>query len=385
MTAPTLSDFSSPDLEPAWESVLRGALGRTLDHRSLGTMVSLQAARYRGESVPLAPRDSLAARALFWLPRDLPKTERPIAELLFAKALPDRALRVLDLGAGLGASTLGALRTLRGRAFVRSVTLVDSDPEALGLGSRITEGAMREGLVERVPVETMAADLSSPEAIDALPKCDLALLGLTAVEITRVAGDEHARGAALAELLRRCLGRVADDGALVVIEPATREDSRALHRARAELTGVFAPCVQYGECPMLARERDWCHEDLAERGLPKWLVPVAKAAGLRWEGPTYAYLTLRNDGRTLRDALPSREGETVARVVSWPLRTKGKTEATLCGDFEGASGRKVMELDCDAKGVAESERLAGLARGDLVAVDSSAKRVTPGQWRRAGG
>lgn len=142
---------------------------------------------------------------------------------------------------------------------------------------------------------------------------------------------------------------------------------------------------------MLERERDWCHEDLAERELPPWLIPVAKAAGLRWEGPTYSYLVLRNDGRTLRDALALREGEAAARVVSWPLRTKGKTEVTLCGGFEGTAGRKAMELDRSAKGTEEGGRMGSLARGELVAmkddevtIAGAVSRLAPGAWRRAG-
>ena len=95
-------------LEDAWESVLSTALGRRVDAKALAVMVARQSARYRGESVILAQADGLAARALFWFARDVHKCALPVHELLAAGAIPDRPLRVLDLGAGLGATSLGA-------------------------------------------------------------------------------------------------------------------------------------------------------------------------------------------------------------------------------------------------------------------------------------
>src|SRR3712207_8562489 len=59
---------------------------------------------------------------------------------------------------------------------------------------------------------------------------------------------------------------------------------------------VFAPCLHAASCPMLAIETEWCHEDLAV-DLPPWTVPLARAAGLRWQGLTFSYLVLRKDGR----------------------------------------------------------------------------------------
>ena len=50
----------------------------------------------------------LAARLRFFLPRDLPKIGGPLAELGAAGLLPPGPVwRVLDLGAGLGATSLG--------------------------------------------------------------------------------------------------------------------------------------------------------------------------------------------------------------------------------------------------------------------------------------
>lgn len=381
-------------VEPEWSAVLERALGRAVPPEALAVMVARQSQRYLGEDVPLAPADGLAARALFWFPRDVLKVARAVGELAWAEALPDRPLRVLDLGAGVGATGLGALRALPPAARVASVLALDHDPAALAILRRVADGARAAGLLPAgtPSVGTVVRDLAKPGWGDELGLHDLVLAGLTAVEFTRAQGDEVARGAAVAGFLREAMRRVADDGALVVIEPGSRAESRALHVARsillAEGATVFAPCLHAAGCPMLRTTRDWCHEDLADVAIPPWLRGVAKAAGLRWEGLTWSYLVLRRDGRTLRGAMPA---AAAMRMVSQPEVTKGKTEAWWCGPITGARGDlRVVELDRVAKRAAGT-RLRDVPRGTLVALEEDgvteaegegkALRLDPARWR----
>jgi hypothetical protein len=114
---------------------------------------------------------------------------------------------------------------------------------------------------------------------------------------------------------------------------------------------------------MLETERDWCHEDRPAR-LPEALVPVARAAGLRYERATYAYLVLRRDGRSRADGLGGAAG-TPYRVVSQPMKSKGKLELFLCG--EGGRAR-AMRLERHAT---DSNAAFGAAeRGDALVVDA---------------
>jgi ribosomal protein RSM22 (predicted rRNA methylase) len=390
MTA--LTPFTPAPLEAAWDEALGRALGRSVHPDALGTMVARQAARYRGEAVALSAADSLAARLRFWFPRDLTKVARPVAELVRARALPPRPLRVLDLGAGLGATSLGLLRALAGRHPVASITAVDVDPAALALLQRVYTEAVGAGLLPGdVALRTQCLDLAAPGAVESLPPNDLVLFGLAGVEVTAHLADESARGDALAALYARALDRAAPDGALLVLEPATRAVSRALHRARQRLLDqgvtVFSPCPHAGPCPMLARDRDWCHEDLDHVALPPWAVPLAVAAGLRWEGPTWSYLVLRRDGITLRGALA--ETSTLVRAVSRPLESKGKTELALCGDVgDGRTALRAMELHRDARH-RDGPRLADLTRGDLLRLApgplpeaEKSLRLNPARWTR---
>jgi SAM-dependent methyltransferase len=382
----------SEPLEPEWQKVVEAALIRKVDDRALARMVARQSARYRGEDVALAHADALAARALFWFPRDVHKCALPIHELLAAGAVPDRPLRILDVGAGLGATSLGCLRALGNRRTVANITAIDNDPQALTILRRMAAHAMEHRLLPHVAsLVTETRDISLPGWSTELGTFDLVLVGLSLVEVTRSLGDEGTRSQALATMLRELLAQVADDGALVVIEPATRDEARCLQRTRDQLVTdgmtVFAPCTHTRPCPMLMDARDWCHEDMADVSLPPWLVAIAKEAGLRWEGLTFSYLTLRNDKRTLRDVVPA-GGYRALRLLSAPIVTKGKTEAIVCGECSHErTHARMMELSREAKR-AEGTTLSSLTRGDVMAVhesalgDSTTVRISPTQWTR---
>src|SRR6185437_835400 len=97
-------------------------------------------------------REAGAARLGFSFARDVPKGAAAVRELVAAGALPlDRPLRVLDVGAGLGATTWGLARSLRaaGSGAPIDATWVETDAAALEVGQalRAARGA-REDAVE---------------------------------------------------------------------------------------------------------------------------------------------------------------------------------------------------------------------------------------------
>ena len=408
--------YTPRPLEAAWEAILTNAAPRTTTSSALAVMVERVSRRYNGEEVVIARSDELLARTLFWFARDIQKPGLAIAELARAGALPSRPLSVLDVGAGMGATSLGLLRALadpeiaaRTPVRIERIDALDRDGEALAIFGRIAESALRAGLIaEGTAVRSFTGDLlaAASDATSGLPSVrrpyDLVVAGSVLVEVTRAAGDEIARGAAIADRIHQLVDAapLAPDGAMIVIEPATRADTRPLHHARAALLergyGIFAPCTHSEACPMLERDRDWCHEDLAAN-LPPWLVPIAREAGLRWEGLTFSYLVVRRDRtHSVRDIVAREAGADLVpvRIVSQPRSTKGKTEAFASGPFEGPTrGPRLMQLDRDVKRAADDEdggRLAELVRGDLVGLDRAAAarstegkavRVTPAEVR----
>jgi ribosomal protein RSM22 (predicted rRNA methylase) len=248
------------------------------------------------------------------------------------------------------------------------VDAVDADRDALDVARAVWRGRPREdGVV--VDLRTFVAPVQRSAAPEG--RYDLVLLGQVLSEMGR-AGDPL-RAQAHADLLASFADTIEGDGAVVVIEPALRANTRHLHAVRDLLCDTsalgarlrpFAPCLHDGPCPALGDPTAWCHEDM-DVDLPGWLIPIARAAGLRWQGLTFSYLVLRTDGKglvPLEASWPS-----PLRVVSEPIVSKGKREAFLCGIFDGAGpGRRCKAMRLDRHGVAGNAAWDDAARGDVL-------------------
>jgi ribosomal protein RSM22 (predicted rRNA methylase) len=376
-------------LEPRWQNILDEVLrsmplrATTRDVAKLAPKIeelsrAYNAAEAQGRRTALP----LEARIAFSFPRDVPKGAGAVRELCASGALfvsPERPLRILDLGAGLGAMTWGVVRALAASGGVGRVeaVLVDEDPKILFAAQAIARAAQVAlgGMPIELEVTTQTQSLGgSPVAPAAERGFDLVILGQVLSELDPQASPE-VRLERQTTLVEDALRQVAADGALVIVEPALRDRTRHLHALRDRIldrrsANVFAPCLHTRSCPMLPIETEWCHEDLAV-DLPPWVAPLARAAGLRWQGLTFSYLVLRKDGVTL--APRASEGVRF-RVVSDLLRSKGKAELFIC-DEDGAR-RRIRRLDRDAVGEKGTPFLE-LGRGDTVTLGSATTESGP--------
>ena len=369
-------------LEDSWRETLDAVAQRrgwptTNDPARLGAKVSLLSATYNDRApanVHASSSDALAARLLFSFPRDVPKGAAAVRELVASGALTlpeDRPLRVLDYGAGLGAMSWGVARALSaaGKKGRISVVLYDTDEDALLLAKEILS---RRTQVDGVTLEGSTARASFGGSIPKGP-FDLILLGHVLSELDRTVRDEE-RLSRHVELVTTLLTRSLDpEGSLVIVEPALRDRTRHLHEVRDALLSadpvratVFAPCLHSASCPALVNPTDWCHEDLPI-DLPPWLVPTARAAGLRWEGLTFSYLVLRRDGRTFKASLP--EALTRLRVVSGRVVTKGKIEIFLCGELQDAEVGRVRARRLDRERTESNAAWDELLRGEVISIE----------------
>jgi ribosomal protein RSM22 (predicted rRNA methylase) len=378
----------SPDVEAVLWSATQQVLPPALcSGGTLRQAVIDRSRRYTEERVevgtPLSGREhdaDLAAHALFFAPADAAKILIPLAELQGRNLLPAGPLRILDVGAGPGAMTLGALDFLHrtGHRAAISVHAVDRDRDALRI-FRQAVNDLGSRLHRELAVTIEQVDLSTQRVPGAGAGADLILIGNVL--------NELAPGRSRA-LLTELFGVLDPDGALIIIEPALRETARALHELRdfaVTETGayVFAPCVrQAAPCPALEHEHDWCHEDRPVQ-LPERTAKLAANTGLRSHGLKFAYLVLRR----ARDPLVP-EAERAARVVSQPRRSKGKRECFACSE----NGRELVRLLKRNRSAANRD-FERVRRGDVLIAGAEAGGPPAGEltaaqhvtvWRPAG-
>ena len=304
------------ELEQAVLAAARAVLGDApLAAAALHRAVVDRSERYTSERDRLArPKDQigdLAARAAFFTIADAIKIQIPLAELRNRGALPATTpLRVVDVGAGCGALGLGLAAA--GLAF--TYTALDRDNEALAIAAK----AMR-AFAPAITVATTACDVTKQP----IPAADLIVMGTLLNELPP---DKRM------PLVERALAVISPDGAVIILEPALRETTRALHELRDALLArgaahVFAPCTRRGTpCPALSDPDDWCHEDRLVK-LPPHTAELARVTHLRDGNLKFSYLVLRKQPAPLVEA-----GGAAWRIVSAPHAPKGKLELLGCSD-----------------------------------------------------
>lgn len=317
-----------------------GAAVRRLSH-GLTRDRALAGARYMDD-----PR-LLGAYLLFYWPVSYAQGRHALREL------QRRPRTVLDLGAGPAPLALAAVD--HGAADVIAADRSQAALEmALAIAGRGGEGLRVrrwDGLVGGEP----------PEG-----SYDLVTLGHVLNELWAGEADATQRRA---DLLERLLERVNPRGALLVVEPALRETSRALLEVRDRLVArghaLRAPCLHRGACPALEKASDWCH---AERPWqpPALVQQIARAAGLRKEALKMSYLVLAPKGEDWPELQPGRR---LFRIVSEPLQGKGRLRYMGCGP-EGRIGLALQEKHLNPG----NRRFATLQRGDVIAITATEEK-----------
>jgi ribosomal protein RSM22 (predicted rRNA methylase) len=337
-----------------------------LDRKRLVQAITERTALYttEREKLPSAigaemPSTDLAARALFFGVADAAKISIPLQELAGRGLLPSgSSWRVLDLGAGAGAMGLGVLSFAADShpGVGLKIDAVDLDDKALSL--------YREALdnLNQRDVDLAASEIQTitASAIDYRIEegaYDLVVAGTLLNELSE---------AAASKLAQRAIKGVSEGGALILIEPALRDTSRALHRVRDALISseatIFAPCTRaQAPCPALADESDWCHED-RPGVLPSRARQLAAITGLRDGGLKFSYLVARHG----TEKLVASE-ERAWRVVSQPQRGKGQRECFACGDLGRHRVRLLKRNRTSANRVFDRAR-----RGDVLLADVDA-------------
>jgi ribosomal protein RSM22 (predicted rRNA methylase) len=303
--------------------------------------------------------DPSLARAYlaYFFPVNLSKIQVLLDELPedWHKAEGNRPLRVLDVGTGPGTGALAVLDWLNQHDpdWLKQLTVVavDASADALRQARHVWDAYARQGQISDARLMLHEGDLARPmsgwldHAAQSGPY-DLIIVANCLNELFRRARHSLKEKSGLTGEL---LGLLAPHGTLMLLEPALRETSRALHQIRDLLLvekrcTVYSPCLHDGNCPALANPKDWCHEERAWE-TPASIQRIDHQVGLIKDALKFSYLLLRTDGRTIVERSPH-----TFRIVSELRKLKGDTRAWLCNELGRSEvGRLERALsDCNS-------------------------------------
>lgn len=343
---------------------------------------------------------------LYFVLSNFPKVWNCLEQLRATERFADRStVRLLDVGAGPGTATLATLEYWKAHAPNQTLDCLAIDQNA-----EILQDARQ--LCERVKgkaaYRSRALDLHWRNIGQALhgERFDI----IVAMNVLNEFGDVAARARLVNALLQNHLSH---NGVLIYIEPGLQRTTRELMELRDLLlchseqseessvpTGSFAPlrtclrsaqddkqphihilapCLHHDACPMRKHNaRDWCHFYLDwER--PKIIADLDRLIGNKKEYLKFSYLILTASlvasRQSLATAVTSDQRPVTSdrcyRVVSAPLRSKGKTELLLCPSQGNDTGRlyRLTRLDKE-RGPANAD-MDRVMRGDIVTVSGT--------------
>lgn len=300
----------------------------------------------------------LVAYGLFLFPRTWFAVLTAVAELVSRPGFDmpaGRPFRLLDLGAGSGASLLAAAQVLLGAgAGSVEATAVERNPESLEVLHDVL-GVAPDGL----SVTMLKGDLRA-----GVPRgggWDLVVLGFSLNEACPGPDVGESR-----DLVRRLVLSTVPTGHVLLVEPALRETAERLEALRDLLVGageaqVWAPCRHQRPCPLRSGAGAWCHEVRPFRPPPE-LERVNRHLHRDVTGVKFSFLALSRRSPALESP------GVVVRLLSSPTREKGKAAAWGCT----SEGERVR-LEALRRDRAAASALLGRERGDVVVLDEPAR------------
>jgi len=272
-----------------------------------------------------------AAYLQYFLPVNLAKIQVLLTELPASETVEE--FSVLDIGSGPGTGALAVLDWWYQRRWpcVVSVTTADKSRGALRQTRQLWDGYCRAAGLGEIDLQTVEGDLERRTWVEPVRKkapFDLIILANALNEVHTGASDPIIARTALVE---EALSLLAANGTMMIVEPALRETSRALHQVRDRLLQekrctIYSPCLHENNCPALVKPVDGCHEERAWAP-PASIQEIDGEVGFIKDALKFSYLLLRKDGKTVVDRRPD-----VYRVVSELRHLKGEKRAWLCNE-----------------------------------------------------
>ena len=323
---------------------------------------------------------ALIAYGLFFFPQTYVRVQYPLIELFRFRNAPwpeGNTLRVLDLGAGLGAASFGLVTVLRelGWANTIAVTAVDRSATSLAWFEQMTESCATH--LGDVVWEWRTGDLRAPAQWCSGDDARWHFI------VVSFALGEAFWDTPFVRLLRwiRDLRRLLTaPGWLLIVEPALQSTSEQLEHVRDSVIenagwSIWAPCLHRRKCPLRAEGTYWCHEVRSWQP-PRSLVVLNRRLWRSIQVLKFSFLVL---GTEPPPRLP--EDPACFRLIAPVARTKGKIVTAGCA---GDGRRYTYEWLVRDLTRTDVERLLRMERGDILIVDRNAWVPVHDGWRAQG-
>lgn len=305
----------------------------------------------------------------YFLPVNLAKIQLLLDEMPAPEA--DESFSVLDLGSGPGTGALAVLDWWHQRkpSNELSVMAIDKTATALRQAQQLWDEYCRTASITTASLQVSRLDIERGlwfEQTRQKVPFDLIILANCLNELSE--SIETRTG-----LIVSALPLLAPHGTMMIVEPALRETSRALHQVRDRLLQekhctVFSPCLHDNNCPALINPHDWCHEERAWEP-PAVIKKIDEEVGFIKDALKFSYLLLRKDGQTIVERRPD-----VYRVVSELREMKGEKRAWLCNE----QGRQEVGRQ-DRFASAQNQAFDQWHRGAIVQIERIAHKERGGK------
>ena len=372
-TIATVAGLNSPAGDPSFSASLLGGVKKLSEMFTVGD---------KGPGNAYLDNQALRSSYLaYYLPVNVGKVQLLLEELRpLLPSFPDEEFRVLDLGGGPGTGALALLDWCRSqsRPPITSLrmTALDRSGDALKLSAKLWQEYTRQNHIHAIPpLQTTVCDLeralpSVLRMVEVQNGYHLIIVQNVLSELFAGSSDSIGQRTGLINQLASCL---AKQGSLMLIEPASRSASRALHQVRDHLLSgmswsIYSPCLHDQPCPALSKPDDWCHEERSWH-TPAWINQIDREVGFIKDALKFSYVILRKDGKTLVPRNPDYH-----RVVSELREMKGEKRVWLCDE----SGRSEVGRQ-DKEGSPSNAAFERWHRGAIVRVDEIVRKERKGQ------
>lgn len=317
------------------------------------------------------------AYGLFFFPQNLVRMQLVLTELLISRIwTPDTAkpLRMLDLGAGLGATGAGAAHHLLADPHLNLHWDARDHALASLRSLEAFHSAWPEDYRTRLHLTTRQQDLRKPLALE--QSYDLIVLGFSLNEFMAA----HDNPATLRWLT--ALGKnLTPDGLLIILEPAEESVARRLHQIADAITAeglLFRHAPQRYQGPPPEQSPYWDHE------VRRWTLPPETAHLNRhlWRNLSELKYSFTVLAPTPPDPLAEEHATTLRlRLVSPLAPLKGRLVFTGIND-EGV--RITVEIPTRGLNRTAIKPWLNIERGDTLRIKDANPLGNPGWYRCPG-